>query len=79
MLYEVFDYSTKRDSFVVITDWGDKKKSEEEAIRFAANYYFKIKKDRLKCFPVYMTDKDADTVHFSQEKGTKKFLAVGRK
>ena len=66
-------------SFIVITDWGDKKRSEEAAIRYAANYHFKIKKDKLECFPVFMRNPKSNLVYFKNEKGTKKYLAVGRK
>ena len=79
MLHEVFRDEVKKKNFIVITDWGDKKRNEEDAIRYAANYYFKIKKSELYCFPVYMVNDKSDTVYFSNKKGTKKFLAVGHK
>lgn len=79
MSHTVFWYDDQRGSFIVITDWGDKKKSEEEAIKYAANYYFKTKKDKLECFPVYMEDSNSTVAQFVRSKGMKKFLAVGRK
>lgn len=63
-------------SIIVITNWGDKQKSEEEAIRYAANYYFKCKRDKLKCISVFMESKDANEIYFTNVKGSKKYLAV---
>ena len=78
MLHEIFT-DENGCNFIVITEWGTKKKSEEEAIKYAANYHFKTKKDKLECFTVYMKDSKSDTLYFSNKKGTKKFLAVCRK
>ena len=75
MKHELFTDDNGK-NIVVITEWGTKQKTEEEAIRYASNYYFKVKKDKLQCIPVYMTDKDADEIHFSKKKGTKKYLGV---
>lgn len=78
MDYEIFvDDDGKR--IIVITEWGTNQKTEEEAIRFAANNYFKIKRDKLKCVPVYMSSKDADEIYFNKEKGTKKYFGILRK
>ena len=78
MEYELFTDEDGK-NIVVITEWGNKQRTADEAIRFAANYYFKCKRDKLECINVFMTGKGAKEMYFINKKGTKKYLAVCRK
>lgn len=78
MKHEIFTDSHSK-NIVVITEWGNKKQTANEAIRYAANYYFKCKRDKLQCINVYMKDKNADELYFFNAKGTKKYFGVCRK
>ena len=78
MKHEKF-LDNNNNTIIVITDWGDKKKSKEEAIRYAANKIFKVRKEFLKTVDCYMTNADDDMIYFHTKTGTHKFIGVCRK
>ena len=78
MKHDIFSTDEGR-TLCVITDWEDKKPSKKEAIRYAANNYFKCKKELLIVKTGWMSNKKAKMLYLNPIDDYERFYVVLKK